>query len=219
MNQITDIQPQKKDPNRVNIYLDGQFAFGLSREAQIVNKVKIGESLTADQVKKLIFTDQVERLYDKALKFLSYRPRSEKEVRDNLIQKLRQSEKGEEEKKTTQDSVEEVIKKLKTIGQINDVEFATWWAEQRTKFKKMSPRLIKGELWKKGIAKEIVEETLSEELADPFQLALQAGEKKFHSYKNLPPKDFKIKMSRYLATKGFDWEVINKVVDTLLQSR
>src|SRR3990172_716848 len=105
MNQITDIVQQKKDPKRVNIFLDGKFAFGISLESKIVNHLKIGEQLTAEKVQNLIFSDQVERLYDKAIKFLSYRPRSEKEIRDNLLQKLWKTDKGEEERKNFELSV------------------------------------------------------------------------------------------------------------------
>lgn len=219
MSLITAIQPQKKDPTRVNIFLDGQFAFGVSRESQIVNKLKINENLSQDQIQKLIFQDQVERLYNKAIKFLSYRPRSEKEIRDNLLQKLYKTDKGDEEKKNFGTSIDDVIEKLKKVGQVNDQEFTTWWVEQRTGFKKLSPRVIKGELWKKGIAKEMIDETLAENSVDPYQLAFEAATKKVSSYKRLQSEEFKIKMGRFLGSRGFNWDVIKKVVDTLVQSR
>lgn len=219
MSQITDIQVQKKDPTRVNIYLDGSFAFGVSRESQIVNKLKIGDSVSDTQVQKIIFQDQVERLYDKAIKFLSYRPRSEKEIRDNLTQKLWKSDKGEEEKKTFESSISEVVEKLKKVGQINDSEFASWWVDQRTRFKKLSPRIIKGELWKKGIDKDLVESILEENKVDPYQLALEAAQKKLSSYQIYEVDEFKIKMGRFLGSRGFNWDTIKKVVDTLLESR
>lgn len=150
MNEITEIEQQKKNPKRVNVFLDGKFSFAVSVESKIVNKLKTGERLSPQKVQKLIFDDQVERLYDKAIKFLSYRPRSEKEVRDSLLLKLRLTDKGEEEKKNFEHSIEEAIKKLEKIGQIDDREFASWWVEQRTKFKKTSPRVVKLELLKKG---------------------------------------------------------------------
>lgn len=215
MNQITDIQPQKKNPKRVNIFIDGDFAFGVSRESKIVNKLKIGENLSAGKVEKLIFEDQVERLFEKAVKFLSYRPRSEKEIRDNLLQKLKLTDKGEEEKKNFEKSIGEVIKKLDKLGLVNDLEFTKWWVEQRTRFKKSSPRIIKSELFRKGIDKETIDKVLNSSEIDPFELALSAAGKKLVTYKKLEPKEFREKMGRFLASRGFDWEVVKRVVDTL----
>ena len=216
-NQITDIQPQKRNPKRVNVFLDGQFAFGVSLESKIVNHLKVDESLIPKQVTELIFQDQVERLYDKAIKFLSFRPRSEKEIRDKLLQKLRLTDKADEEKKNFDRSIEAVIKKLQKIDQINDQEFARWWLQQRTQFKKTSPRVIKLELFKKGIKKETIDELFSETSFDPLELATAAARKKLRNYQKYEPKIFREKMGRYLASKGFDWEVIKKAVDTLSQ--
>lgn len=219
MSQITDIQTQKKDPKRVNIFLDGEFAFGVSLESKIVNKLKIDEQITSEQIQKLIFDDQVERLYERAITFLSFRPRSEKEVRDNLLQKLWRSDKGEDEKKNFESSVSEVLEKLKKLKFIDDLEFAKWWVEQRTKFKKISPRIIKSELFKKGINKEVVETVFNSVEIDPVSLAFDAAKKKFSSYQKFEPKIFREKMSRFLSSKGFDWEVVKKVVDTYAVKR
>jgi len=215
--QISDIQPQKKDPKRVNIFLDGKFAFGVSLESRIINKLKIGQQLKSEEIQKLIFADQVERFYEKAIKFLSFRPRSEKEIRDNLLQKLWKSDKGEEEKNNFERSVGEVIEKLKKLGQVDDLEFAKWWFEQRVRFKKTSPRIIKSELFKKGIDREIIEEVIETTEVDPFLLASEAAKKKLASYQRFEPKVFREKMGRYLTSKGFDWEVVKKVVDTHTQ--
>jgi len=213
--QITDIQPGKRDPKRVNVYLDGKFAFAVSQELKILNKLQINGQITQENLEKLIFEDQTNRLFEKALKFLSFRPRSKKEIKDNLIQKLRLTDKGEEEKKTFEKSVENVLKKLEKIGQINDAEFANWWVEQRTRFKKASQRIIKSELLSKGLDRDTIETALTKIEIDPVQTATEAAQKKLSSYQKLEPKDFKIKLSRYLGARGFDWEVIKKVVDTL----
>lgn len=199
----------------MNIFIDGYFAFGISHESKIINKLKIGESLTSKKIGDLIFGDQVERLYEKAVKFLSYRPRSEKEIRDNLLQKLKLTDKGEEEKKNFEKSIAEVIKKLNKLGLVNDLEFTKWWVEQRTRFKKSSPRIIKSELFKKGINKEIIEEVFVKSQIDPLELALASGRRKINSYKNFDNKTFREKMTRYLASKGFDWDIVKRVVDTL----
>lgn len=214
-NQVSDIQPQKKNPKRVNIFLDGKFAFGVSLESKIVNRIKVGEQISEKQIAELIFNDQVERLYDKALKFLSMRPRSEKEIRENLLIKLWKTDKGEEEKKSFDKSINAVITKLTKIGQVDDCEFANWWLEQRTKFKKTSPRVIKLELVRKGIKKEIITDLFEKSTIDPLELAIEAGKKKIKNYQKYDKKTFREKMGRYLASKGFDWEIVKKAVDTL----
>lgn len=214
---ITDLQPQKKDPKRVNVYLDGKFAFGISLESKIINRLKVNEQISEKQIDLLILQDQIERLYDKAIKFLSFRPRSEREIRANLLQKLRLTDKGEAEKKNFEKSIDSVITKLQKIGQVDDSEFARWWIEQRTRFKKTSPRIIKAELFKKGINKEIIAELFSEISLDPLELALELSRKKARNYQKFEKNIFREKMSRYLASKGFDWEVIKKAVDTLIE--
>ncbi len=213
--QITDIQSQKKTPTRVNVYLDGEFAFGVSQEQKILHKLKIGDNLDQKQIDAVIFADQTDRLFEKAIKFLSFRPRSRKEIHDNLLQKLRLTDKGDEEKKTFEKSIESVLKRLEKIGQINDTDFATWWVDQRTRFKKASPRIIKSELFQKGIDKEIIDQVLQENTVSPLETATAAAQKKLSSYQKLDSAEFKIKMGRYLAARGFDWEIIKKVVDTL----
>jgi len=233
--KITDIQIQKKNPNRVNIFLDGQFAFGLSADVRFEENLEIGQEISDKKIGELIEKDQVERLVNKSLKFLSFRPRSEKELRDHLLWGSKPTEiKSEIEKAAWQQSIEKVIAKLRQFGQVDDAAFASWWVEQRLKFKPMATNLIKRELLAKGVDKEVIEEVMegtplrptSHEASRGFagqaneeDLATRAAAKKISSYKNLEPKDFRIKMGQYLARKGFGWEIIKKVVDSLIEKR
>ena len=125
MGKITDIKQQQKDPNRFNVFIDGKFAFGISAEIRFVKKLEVGQRVSEKQNENLITADQTERLLNKALKFLSFRPRSEKEIRDYLLRKGKLKEvKSEVEIKQYEVSVEEVIKRLKKLEQINDYGFA-----------------------------------------------------------------------------------------------
>ena len=87
--------------------------------------------------------------------------------------------------------------------------------EQRTRFKKTSPRILKSELLKKGIKKELIDQIFSEVSINPLELALEAGRKKERNYQKYDQKIFREKMTRFLAAKGFDWEIVKKAVDTL----
>ncbi len=229
MFEITAIEPQKKNPKRVNIFLDGQFAFGLSLEQKVEAKLKVDQTLTETQVKELIEKDQVSRLVEKALRFLSFRPRSEREIRNFLLKKSRfqileaPSTVGAYCNTLLQavnifpDSVERVIDQLKKYNQINDLAFARWWIEQRQKFSPRGLRLIKMELAQKGVNREVIEQALEESMTKEGletneDSALKVAEKKLNSYKDLESKEFRAKLGQFLARRGYDWELISRVV-------
>src|SRR3989344_543027 len=124
MAKITKIEPQKKNPLRENIFLDGEFAFGISAELRFLSKLHINDLITPAQAEKLIQKDQVARLIAKALKFLSYRQRSEKETRDHLLFKGKLTEMdSDEEKKSYQKSVLEACSFLTKNKYLDDKQF------------------------------------------------------------------------------------------------
>jgi regulatory protein len=218
MEKITLIEPQKKSKERVNIFLDGQFAFGLSLELVYEKKLAIGQVLSEQHTIDLVQADQVEKLTNKSLRFLSFRPRSEKEIRDNLVlaeKRKRRDEKSEIESGQYGKSIDKVIDKLKKLDQINDLEFAHWWVEQRSRFNPRGASIIKAELFKKGVDKEIIHEVLNKEGEE--ELALKFLEKKKQFLKIMGEGEFKTKMTQGLVRRGFTWDVAKKAVDTLLE--
>lgn len=180
-----------------------------------------------------------EKFYNSALRFLSFRPRSEKEVRDYLINKfskkkssgLRHS--GKEERGNERDSglgqndergsiIEKVIAKLREQKFINDEEFAKWWIEQRTSFRPRSLRLIKLELRQRGISDETVEDQISkikDQIGSDLERAKRLVEKRIRRFRNkfgMTKEMIYQKLGRYLASKGFDWDTIKQSIDELL---
>jgi regulatory protein len=210
---ITQISPQKKDPRRENIYLDGDFAFGISAEARFEARLKVGQALTEQEVRKIVFSDQVGKLFISAQKFLSFRPRSEKEIRENLKRKLEKGEYVEPDK-----ILDEVTRKLEKLDLINDVEFTRWWVEQRQKFRPRGERLLRLELHQKGIPREIIDEVFFAYEA-PAKEIDRIAQKVLGRYKSLPPLEFRQKLGGYLARRGYDWDEITRVVDRLAPSR
>ena len=216
MGKITDIKQQQKNPNRLNVYMDGQFAFGVSVEIRFEKKLEIDQELSEKQIEDLVSADQTDRLLNKVLKFLSFRPRSEREIREHLLRKGKLKEvKSEAERKQYEGSVENVASRLKKLGQIDDQKFASWWVDQRARFKPRGPNVLRSELFSKGIAKEIVDEQVRFNEENQFELALAAAKKKVDSYRKLDTQDFRVKLSQFLARRGFGWAIIKKVVDTL----
>ncbi len=149
-----------------------------------------------------------EKFYDKALRFLSYRPRSEKEVRENL-----------QKKKASDSIIQLVIKKLKEQKFLNDDEFTKWWIEQRTLVKPSGKRLIKIELKKKGIDKELIDEIFDgfENIVhDELEMARKLVERKINKYKGLDRQKIYQRLGGFLSRRGFDYDTIKKAIDEFI---
>ena len=136
----------------------------------------------------------------RALNFLSYRPRSVKEVRDNL-----------KKHKTDPDVIEEVLERLKRGKLVDDANFAQIWVENRSEFRPRGRRALRMEMYKKGISDEIIEDTLED--LDEDQLAYRAAVKQARKYKGLDWQDFRKKMNGFLARRGFPYPVIKPVTE------
>ena len=205
MAEITKIKPQK-NKKRVNIYLDGKFAFGLDADNFLKAGLKVGQELTEKQVEDLIFKNEFQKLLDKAYRILSLRPRSEKEVKDYLAKK-----------KATPKVAQKIIAKLKKLNHLNDQEFARWWVEQRSTFRPRGKFGLVAELRQKGVAKEVIDRVIKK--VDEMSLARKAAQKKIRSYKRLNPREFREKMTAFLARRGFSWSVIKVTIDDFLKKR
>lgn len=197
---ITSIK-QQKNKNRINVYLDGEFSFGIDLDNFVLLHLKVDQELTEREVEEIVKKAEFQKTYDKLLRFATLRPRSEKEVKDYLRRK-----------KVHESLHEKLFEKLKHLELVDDEKFAEWWVEQRQAFKPKSLRILKQELRIKGIKKETIEEVLGETKVDEEKMAKELLEKKAYKWKNLPPREAKLKTSQYLAGKGFGWEVIEKVV-------
>ena len=200
---ITALHFQKRDENRVNVYLDGEFAFGLA--AIEAAHLQVGQTLSDDDVARLQEQDEVERAYEHALDFLSYRPRSEAEVCRNLRRR-----------NVDDEVVEAVVERLTRAGMLDDREFARYWAENRIQFNPRGANALGHELRGKGIPASIIAETLAdldEEAA--ARKVLEAGVRRLA---HLEPGDFRRKLGAYLARRGFSYEVIAPLVEEALEA-
>jgi len=197
---VTRLEPQKKNPQRLNVYLDGEFAFGISRAA--APWLAEGNQLSQEKINDLQEKDQFEGAYQRAINFLSYRVRSEKEIRQNLIKH-----------QTPDDIVEKVVTRLRDASLVNDRDFAAQWVENRVRFKPRGKRALSSELFQKGIRNEIIEETLSG--LDEEELAYQCARSKLSKYHNLEEKVFHKKLSGLLTRRGFPYHIIKDVVGSL----
>lgn len=198
MSKITAIEPQQKNPQRVNIYLDGEFAFGLARFT--AGWLKVGQELSEEKIAALQAEDANEMAYQKALHFLSYRPRSSAEVRQNLTKRG-----------TPEALVEETVNRLQRAGLINDQEFARAWVENRNTFQPRSKLALRMELRRKGLSDEIIQPVLDEQV-DEEALAFEAARKYARRLAGLEWLEFRQKLSGFLARRGFSYTTLSPVV-------
>lgn len=211
MPQITSLTLQK-NKKRVNVFFDGKFAFGLKLETVTSLGLNKGQVLTNAQVKKLFFDSFFEKLYNRVLNYLSYRPRSEKEVKDYLYKKFYQLKKLDSSFK--EKLKEKILKKLKKQELLDDLEFSTWWIGQRLDFKFFGKRRLRGELMAKGIKEEIIDRVLGEISQEKLlKLAKRLLQKKKKTYKKLDPQKLKEKLIGHLQRRGFSWEIIKIAID------
>lgn len=204
MPQITDIKPQKRQ-KRVNVFLDGQFSFSLDLETLAKTGLKIGQRLSQESIEEIIKKGEFAKIESRVLKFLSYRPRSQRE----LFSWFRRKNVGQETQKM-------IAKKLKRLGYINDKEFTKWWLEQRVSFRPQGLKLTKLELKMKGIDKVLIDEILGRRFKFPeAELAEKAALKKLKSLKRLSKQKTKEKLTQFLLRRGFLWETIKEVTKKL----
>jgi len=152
--------------------------------------------------------DDFEKFYKAAIRYLSFRPRSEKELKDYLT------------KKECDPLISKrIIESLTRDRFLNDEEFVRMWIRERTLIKPKAIRVIKMELKQKGISKEMIESAFenSEDSPVDLDLAVRLAEKKLRTIHDQSDK-FKVreKLGRYLASKGFDWDTIKEVIDRSL---
>lgn len=199
---ITRLEPQKKNPLRLNVYLDGDFAFGISRAA--APWLEVGDQLSPQKVQDLKRGDLSEGAYQRALHFLSYRSRSEQEIRQNLTKH-----------KIPEDIILEVLDKLRQASLVDDRAFAKNWIENRIQFKPRGKRALSVELTRKGISREIIDEELRD--LDENTLATQCARKKAARYQHLDQEGFQKKMSGYLNRRGFPYQITRDTVREIWQ--
>ncbi|MDO4526852.1 MAG: RecX family transcriptional regulator [Candidatus Saccharibacteria bacterium] len=197
---VTELKQGVRNPERVNVYIDKKFAFSLGISQVVDFHLKIGKSLTDDELDELKKASEFGKLYQRTLEWVLMRPHSEKETRDYLYKKIY-------EKKLDREYIDLIIKKLKAKNYLNDEKFAEWWVENRFAKKGVSLKRLKMELMKKGINREVIERFLSESERNDRDEILKIIAKKRAKY----PDDQKL--IGYLVRQGFDYQTVKIIVE------
>ncbi len=194
---ITALVIQKKNKNRVNVFLDHEFAFGIRLNAALA--LKKGQHLSDDAIAKLKNDDAIEQAYQKSLHFLSFRARSEQEITLFL------------QKKAVDDHIiATVIDRLRQQKYLDDTDFARQWVESRNRSKPKGKRALRHELHQKGLSDAAIEHAIA--AIDESELAWRAAQKALYRWKSLDTSVRHRKIMAYLARRGFSYDVISDTV-------
>lgn len=207
MKKITKIEQQKKRHTRYSIFLNEEFAFGIDKEILLKCSLQEGMELDEKDLKKVIQAEEQNKANNYALKFLSYRARSEKEIVDRMNQKYEEN------------IIKETIQFLKMHNYIDDYQFGVQLAKDKQNFKKAGKNLLKQELYKKGLKRDTIEEIIDKMVdnEEEYIRALELATKKANiKYKN-DDKNVKYrKLSSFLARKGYSFDIISIVLKKVL---
>lgn len=199
MAEITAITPQLKDKRRCNIFIDGKFYCGMLLETAVKNRLKVGTTVSEDELSAMQFDSEKQTALDKALTHISASKKTEKQIRDFLKSKGYLSAVNDY-----------VIAKMREYGFIDDYEYAKDYFALTQK--KKGKRLIRMELKGKGVSEEEIDKALLEADEEAELSSAVALLEKYMKNKPLD-KQTLYKAFKYLLGKGFEYETAKSALE------
>lgn len=203
MREITQLERQKKNTQRINVYLDGEFAFGLN-ELDAAPLCR-GQQLSEEEIIALRHKDDIAKAVEKGVDLLSYRPRSTHEIRQRLAKKG-----------TVEVVIELAIERLERLGYLDDVAFARFWIEGRDRHKPRGHRALRYELRNKGIDEAIINDLL-EEVVDEDDAAYRAAQARIRRMRGRSQREFKQKVGAFLQRRGFSYSAASAALEQWIE--
>jgi len=210
---VTLLESQKKDPSRVNLYIDGEFNCGISVNTIAKYSLYVGKEITQETLDELFFSELESRFFDRAMGFLDRSPKTERQVRiylKDLSFKKRGSWFDSLNTEMLTKIIERVIERLSEYQYIDDERFAELFVTSRMKNKPRGKDVLLMELLSKGVAKETAQKVLTLLVEDEASLLKQTYEKKYKEEKITMNDRKKID---FLRRKGFNWDLIEQFIN------
>lgn len=205
---ITRLRAQTKNPDRVSVYVDGRFAFGVYRDVVLSLELRKGRFLSVEEQQQAIRADRVLVAKSRAMHYLGYRARSEHEVRQRLARS------GFDEP-----VVEEAVARLRELGYLDDAEYARSYARSRFERGGYGPRRVRSDLMRRGVPRRIIDATIAEIFEARDDVLETAREQAAKRWPRLAgeedPLKRRKKMYDYLLRRGFGYDTVRQVVDEL----
>ncbi|MFB6271315.1 MAG: regulatory protein RecX [Salinibacter sp.] len=204
---ITSLEAQVHNDDRVSVYLDGEFAFGLHEDLVVKHGLREGRTLTPDEIRDIEGDEEYVNAKQKALDYLAYKPRTEEEVRRKLQQR-----------DVSRSVIEDVIARLYELEYLDDESYARDYAHNRFSSKKYGPVRIRRELEDRGVDRHLAERAVDDlfENVDATAAAWTHAEKRWPRLEDEEdPRRRRQKMYRYLRRRGFTSDTIRSILDEL----
>lgn len=203
---ITALRAQANDSQRVNVFIDGAFALGVSLTTLSRAGLHVGRALSEDEFAQLEHAEQGSKALHAALRLLEARPRSVAEIRDRLRRKAFAPE-----------AIDEAVAQLQHLGLVDDRAFARAWVENRQTFRPRGPAALRDELRRKGIDRTVIDQTLADEqlLGDTGEQALELARRVSVRYAHHDRAAFARRLGGFLQRRGFDYETVRPIIEQL----
>jgi regulatory protein len=206
--KITAITAQVRNPDRVNVLIDGQYQFSLDISQLIDLGIRVGRICSEADLDEFKKASQFGKIYVKALRYCLMRPHSTSEISNYLARKNQPSrdKNGQMQPPVPVALTKHVFDRLVEKGYVNDQKFAEFWVENRLRNKLISRRQLSAELHVKGVARDIIDQVLSEsDLNDSAELQSIIAKKRTKYPDNQ-------KLIAYLARLGFNYDDIQQAL-------
>lgn len=227
---ITALNADPSDPDRVHLFIDGKHALSVALDVAAAERLAIGQPCPPERLERLHQAQEMQAVYESAIRFLSYRPRSAREV------EMRLRKKG-----YTPEQIAATLERLRGRGYVDDTEFARFWVGNRMTFSPRGPRLLRSELRQKGVPQEVVETILQEQTEAQKEAAQEAedlasiwgetgdepapgtdlanalslAQKKMRTYDRLDPQTARRRLSAFLMRRGYNYDTVDGVMRRL----
>jgi regulatory protein len=205
---ITDVQQQKRNTSRFNLYIDNKFYAGISANTLAKFSLYKDKEIDEKELQKVLYQDLKQRFTDRAINNIARSPKTEFQIR-KYLNELSYKKKGDWFDKEIDIDFEEmfknIISNLKELELLDDRNYAQLFIESRIKNKPRGKYILVSELISKGVDKNIAKEVCDELIEDEYDLLKRTYYKKYKTY-NLDLGD--TKRIQYLQRKGFSYDLI-----------
>ncbi|MFA5633859.1 MAG: RecX family transcriptional regulator [Candidatus Dojkabacteria bacterium] len=211
--KITKLVSQRRDPNRVNMYIDEKFFCGLSLDNVARFGIYVGKDLSDEDLENILFEELKSRFFQRAMNYISRSIKTEFQI-TRYLKNLSFKKKGEWYTDISNENLESIIeltvKKLKEYGYIDDEEFAQQFIQSRIKNKPRGKLILQSELMSKGVELNLAREKVEELVEDEYDMLRRIYLKKYGNEKMNLSDNKKID---FLRRKGFNWDLINQFIN------
>lgn len=197
--KITALTLQKHNHNRVNVYLNGKFAFSLARI--VAGRLHIGQELSEETIIALQTADTEETAYQRVLLLLNRRPRTRAEITRAL-----------KNQNIPEDIQQAILKRLERNGLVDDAAFARAWIANRSEFRPRGKNALRYELRQHGVEESVIQQALTENPTDEYEEAVRAAEKHAKKLAGSDAPTFRRKLGGFLTRRGFNYETSARVI-------